>query len=194
MKNQYSDDRHDFYKYDLLLQLMSSGLGFERLLLIWMLTRDDASGDGEVRDYPVGGRRQELHDWLQTQHHREHRDVTRLADCPGFDGTGWQFMPVLAVVPDDPGARTRYSSQAAEQTRRPSLVFLDPDNGMMTRSASYSARCKYVDYSELATLSAAMHDDSVLLLYQHLPRVKREVYYLGALQRLRDEAGAQHAT
>jgi hypothetical protein len=194
MKNQYFADRRDFSKYDLLLQLMASGLGFEQLVLIWMLTRDDGSADGEIRDYSVGQRRQALHDWLQTQHRREHRDVVRLADCPGFADAEWRLMPVLDVVPDDPGARAEYIARAAALTAKPSLVFLDPDNGMMVGSATAATRCKYVDYGELATLSGAMHDDSALLVYQHLPRVKREVFYAEALRRLRQEAGAVHAT
>jgi hypothetical protein len=194
MKNQYFADRRDFYKYDLLLQLMASGLGFEQLVLIWMLTLDDDSGDGEIRDYPVGQRRQALHDWLQAQHHRDRRDVNRLAGCPGFADAEWRLMPILDVVPDDPSARAEYILRAAERAQRPSLVFLDPDNGMMVGSATAGTRCKFVDYGELATLLAAMHGDSLLLVYQHLPRVKREVFYAEAMRKLCQEAGATHAT
>jgi hypothetical protein len=169
-------------------------LGFEQLVLIWILTPDDGSGDGEFRDYHVGERRHALHDWLQAQHHHEHRDVARLAACPGFKDDDWHLVPVLDIVPDEPRARAQFIARAAELTRRPSLVFLDPDNGMMTPSASGSMRCKFVDYHELATLLAAMHDDSALLVYQHLPRVKRQVFYAEALRRLREHAGVEHAT
>ena len=77
------------------------------------------------------------------------------------------------MVPDTPSARARFIERAAVLTDTPSLVFLDPDNGMMVGSATAATRCKYVYYSELASLSEAMNDDSVLLVYQHLPRVKR---------------------
>ena len=41
IKNQRFADKHDFYKYDPLLKVMGSGLGFEQLVLIWMLRPDD---------------------------------------------------------------------------------------------------------------------------------------------------------
>lgn len=194
MKNQYFADERDFYKYDLLLELMGCDLGFQRLVMIWWLTQDDDSGDGEIRDYRVGQRRQQLHDWLQSQHHREHRSVDRIAACPCFAGTPWELVPVTDVVPDRPAARAEFVQRATELASVPSLVFVDPDNGMMVGSATATTRCKYVDYPELAILSEAMTDDSVLLVYQHLPRVKREVFYAMALERLRTQAGARHAT
>jgi len=194
MKNQYFGDSRDFYKYDLLLKLMGCGLGFEQLVMGWWLTPDDQSTDGEIRDYELGSRDKKLHDWLQAQHHRPHRDVRRLAEYPAVAQAPWTYSPVLDVVPDDPAARAAYVDQVVALSSLPSLVFLDPDNGMMTRSASPGLRCKYVDYPEVARIVESIHEESALLVFQYLPRMKREKFYPAALGRLRAEAGVRHVT
>ena len=194
MKNQYFGDSRDFYKYDLLLKLMGCGLGFEQLVMGWWLTPDDQSTDGEIRDYELGARDKELHDWLQTQHHRPHRDVRRLAEYPAVARAPWTYAPVLDMVPGDPAAREKYVEQIAALASPPSLVFLDPDNGMMTRSASRGQRCKYVDYPEVARIVESIHEESALLVFQYLPRMRREKFYPAALGRLRAEAGVRHVT
>jgi hypothetical protein len=194
MKNQYFADARDFYKYDLLLHLMGLPLGFEQLVMGWWLTPDDDSTDGEVRDYKVGLRDQALHDWLQERHHRQHRDVRQFAEFPGVVRAAWRYTQALDHVPLDSQAREAYvDSVAALGAGSPSLVFLDPDNGLMTKSATYSKRPKYVDYPEVGRILRGMHRESLLVVFQYLPRMSREVFYPAALQRLRDDAGAEHA-
>lgn len=194
MKNQYFGDSRDFYKYDLLLQLMGCGLGFEQLVMGWWLTADDQSTDGEIRDYKLGNRGRELHDWLQAQHHRPHRDVRRFAEYPAVAQASWSYAQVLEMVPHDPASRAAYVDQVVGLSSLPGLVFLDPDNGMMTRSTTRAKRCKYVDYPEVASIVQAMNEASVLLVFQYLPYVKRDVFYPAAIKRLRDEAGVRHIT
>ena len=194
MKNQYFADKRDFFKYDLLLHLMACGLGFDQLLMAWWLTPDDQTGDGEVRDYPAGARTKELHDWLQLQHHRAHRDVRRLADFPAIRDAEWSYIPVLDHVPLDPGERSRYIDRVAALAATPSLLFLDPDNGMMVKSAGVARRTKYVDYPEVRRLVGAMHAASLLVIFQYLPRAARTTFYPAALELLRSGSGVKHIT
>ena len=194
MKNQYFADRRDLCKYDLLLYLMGCGLGFEQLLMAWWLTPDDGSGDGEVRDHTAGERDRELHDWLQEQHRREHRDVRRLADFPGVRAADWTYSQVLDIVPDDPQERMRYVDRVAALASPPGLVFLDPDNGMMATKVAGSRRCKYVDYPEVERLAQAMQGESLLVVFQYLPRVARATFYPAALELLRSRSGVQNVT
>jgi len=194
MKNQYFGDKHDFYKYDLLLELMGSSLGFEQLVLIWMLTPDDPRGDGEITGYKAGQRDESLHDWLQTQHHHRHRDVGRLADCPGFAEAAWRFMPVLDLVPDDPDLRARYFELTAGALTKPSLVFVDPDNGFLVKTAKRAAWPKYVDYPDVAKLHGAMGDESLLLVFQYVERfANRKEFYDRKLRELEERCGISDA-
>lgn len=195
MKDQYFADKRDFFKYDLLLHLMGCGLGFEQLLMAWWLTPDDQSSDGEVRDYPVSTRSQVLHDWLQAQHHRQHRRVSRLADFDGIKHAAWTYAQVLEYVPDDPDSRAAYVDTVAGLAGSPpGVVFLDPDNGMMAGKVSRSRRCKYVDYPEVRRLVAAMHPESLLVVFQYLPRVARTTFYPAALELLRSRGGVENVT
>jgi hypothetical protein len=199
VKNQYFADKRDFYKYDLLLELMRSSRRYQQLLLVWWLTPDDPPRpdkrqDGAMRAYLCGERDEALYEWLDEQHSPELRDVRRLALCPRFKEAGWRYLPLEQMVPVDSEERTGYVANAAASIRPHSLIFLDPDNGMMVPSAKGNRRRKYVDYTEVQALVEVMDETSLLLIYQHLPRQKRTVFYPERLRRLCANAGVEHAT
>ncbi len=64
MKNQYFGDRRDFFKFDLLLDLVECQRS-RRLLFIPMLTPNDGSGEGRFVSYSSGSRRRFLFDFLR---------------------------------------------------------------------------------------------------------------------------------
>lgn len=80
MKNQYFGDVNDYRKYGLLRVLRTAG--WRRLLVAWMLTPDDGSGDGELRsdlDHPDGWKHfdRELFEGLKHLLHSEDRRRSR---------------------------------------------------------------------------------------------------------------------
>ena len=120
--------------------------------------------------------------------------MRRLADFPGIRDAEWTYSQVLDIVPDDPHERMRNVDRVVALASPPGLIFLDPDNGMMVKSATRASRCKYVDYSEVGHIAGAMCDDSLLVVFQFLPRVKRPIFYPAALELLRSRSGVQHVT
>jgi hypothetical protein len=59
---------------------------------------------------------------------------------------------------------------------RKALVFVDPDTGLQTGNLSYRRRIgpeKYILDSELSALFGWLGTESILMIYQHLPRDKR---------------------
>lgn len=63
MKNQFFADRRDFFKYDLLLELLEGGQ-LSGLTLVPMLTPDDGGPDGRFTRYRCGNRRAGLYKFL----------------------------------------------------------------------------------------------------------------------------------
>jgi hypothetical protein len=157
MKDQYFGDINDYHKYGLLRIL--TGNGALRLAVCWMLTPPDGRGDGRFtrylsapeiwRDYDP-----ELFDALR--HHvlergsREVRHAARLLPNARFERS-------LAVARDC------------------ELCFFDPDNGLEVRSTprGRAGSSKYLYWTELERTCRGGHS---LLVYQHFPRVSRELF------------------
>ena len=60
MKNQYVGDINDYRKYGLLRSLQT--VSDMRLLVSWMLTKDDGSSDGKFIDYLKNPKKWEKYD------------------------------------------------------------------------------------------------------------------------------------
>jgi hypothetical protein len=77
MKNQYFGDRNDFFKYDLVLNLIEKIENLKCFTFIPMLTEDDGSSDGALTIYN-GSRRKELDDFLKDCIKKSDRKVKNL--------------------------------------------------------------------------------------------------------------------
>lgn len=187
MKNQYFADRRDFFKYDLLLEL-SEGLGFIRqLTFIPMLTPDDGSGDGQLKGYPPGARRQDLYCFLQECLARGVRDIRELRRF--FAQRAFIYSPYRDDAYFAHAGRAEYFASIPETSLRAAVVFLDPDNGLEVASMSPRTGHKYVRWTEAVGLYSRMDDDSVLVVYQHLPREKRAPYLTRKSSELQQRLG-----
>lgn len=196
MKNMYFGDKHDFYKYDLLLYLMEASLDLRQWLWVVMLTPDDRSRDGNFIGYKAGNRSVALCEWLQQRVRSGQREVARLGSYPAIRyARSWRYVPILEPLPADAADRATYFGRATEALAPHSLVFLDPDNGLMPRSARGGGRRKYVDHQEVCELYEAMDDGSLLVVYQHRPQAERaESAYRRLLGELRERCGIRSAT
>lgn len=196
VKHQYFGDRHDFYKYDLLLYLMGpeAGLGFTQLVFGAMITPDDGSTDGMFTTYPPERRDQDLCAWLQQRVHVGIRDVGLLASYPSVVEAGWTYAPMLEEVPCAANERRAYFDAMLARLSPATLLFLDLDNGLMTKSATLSQRPKFVDWHEVTALFHALDEESVLLIFQHSRRVKRAVLWPMLATELRDRCGIEHVS
>jgi hypothetical protein len=187
MKHQYFGDRHDFYKYDLLLHLMSAnaGLGFAQLVFGVMLTPDDGSTDGGFTAYAAGRRDARLCSWLQEHVAHGTRDIRLLADFPAIATAAWTYTPVLDEVPVGDSRRRDFFAYIATAVTPSTLLFLDPDIGFVVSSTTSSTRPKYVDWPEVVRLYDLVDERSLMLVYQHAQRMKREVFYARLIESLR---------
>jgi hypothetical protein len=170
MKNQYFGDRRDFFKYDLLLDLVGSH-GNRRLTFIPMLTPNDRSGEGQLTRYECAGRRSLLFESLRTAVNSGERDIRLLRTImPGF---GVRFNAHRDADCFEHESRTLYFDSVPDAWLAEAVIFFDPDVGLQTGSRGYMRQRgfqKYLMYSDLTSIWNRASANSVVVVYQHLQR------------------------
>jgi hypothetical protein len=189
MKNQYFGDINDYRKYG-LLRILTNG-GEIKTAVCWMLTPDDGRGDGgrikylsqpeEWRDLDS----QLFEHLVEIVMHRGLRNVSQIENSDLLSSC--RFFSEL--VPDDRGARAAYHNCALDCARGCDLVFFDPDNGIEVKSKQYGRKdsSKYLYWHEIEDFWKAGHS---LLIYQHFPRVPRDLFVETKARQLIEKTGA----
>jgi hypothetical protein len=188
MKNQYFGDQNDYFKYDLLIFLAEQLAGIKRLTMVWLLTSEDKSGDGGKRGYPTGTYRDTLHEFLESSNTRN-RKVSFLKDYikkPQFSFEFCSYGDELKSDEFKDDDREAYFARISPKCLKSAIVFLDPDNGLEPKSGSGRNGSKYVKLSDLKLLFSRMDKKSVIVVYQHLPRMHRKLFLYGLHRDLKE--------
>jgi hypothetical protein len=175
MKNQYFGDRNDYFKYDLLVSLAEQ-LAAKRLSIIWMLTRNDESQDGQEISYAKGAGHRDLYRFLRKSLDGGVRNVARLDEYFKEAGYGFEYCPYGAERLFLHRDRAAYFGEIPKANLDDAVVFLDPDNGLEVKSTGDGNGDRYVTYDEVASIYGRMEETSVLVVYQHLPHVHRKLF------------------
>jgi hypothetical protein len=193
MKNQYFGDINDYRKYGLLRTLnRASGLSIG---VCWLLTGDDRSDDGGLRNYLAKPSHwqhldPELYDKLRRLSQPWIRPMVQYA-------WQWELMPGAtyfeAFVSDNRSEREAYLTAALKALHRCDLIFFDPDIGIEVHGTPPGRRgsSAYVYWAELQ--KAYEHGHS-LLVYQYFPRVPRERFVPFLASRIGEEFGSGQVT
>jgi hypothetical protein len=172
VKDQYVGDIGDFEKYSLLRALQrASGLP---LVVCWMLTRPDATGEGAKTDYlaaPKRYRHLEPHvfDSLRELVLGGSRSTGAVEAAAVFEGAVFLRRQLL----DDLVSRRALLEDIHDAAaNRPSLVFFDPDIGIAPKSVRKGGKrsSMYLFHDELTAVFAGGHS---LVVYQHFAREPR---------------------
>lgn len=102
-----------------------------------------------------------------------------------FDRRGIRFQ-VLSEALLLPGVNRQYFDTATGLEG--SLVFLDPDIGLEVPSSS-GLDTRYLHYDDLATVYEQMSHDSVVAIYQHMPRASHSEVFASLSGRLHASVG-----
>lgn len=182
MKNKYFGDVHDYRKYGLLrVMIRASGL---RFLIVWMLTPDDVSTDGNLVSYLEHPDKWSRHDPVLFQAikrflaRRGYRRVSLIEKTGLLPNARYFSDP----VPDSASVRNLWFALLVRRAQKSDLVFLDA--GLEIKSKPYGAKgsSQFVYWREVEALWAT---GKSLLIYQHFTREKRSNF----IQRLLDALG-----
>jgi len=179
MKNQYFGDIRDLFKYDLIEQILKKMSSLQGCTLIPMLTKNENAlkkGEGNKRNFDrakKGGRpgtsNKELMKFLEKYKEKEidrdKRDFTEIEKY--FKLRNIEIDIYKGREYFDYGTRDEYFKNIPEKFLRKHLVFVDPDIGLQIKNSTK----KHLLCSEVKELYSHMDEGSILLIYQHLPRV-----------------------
>jgi hypothetical protein len=161
VKDQYFGDARDYFKYHLLMELVTRVPGVEKLVCLWMLTAPDESGEGNVA-FAQSGELQELNDFLRLHLEAGDRRVHHLREFfqeQGIRYTPWGDEPPYFTTL----GREEYFASVPDEYLRDSVVFFDPDIGL----TSARPTPKHLALRELASTVARMNRESLAVIYQH---------------------------
>ena len=186
MKNQYFGDTRDLFKYDLALHILEA-TGLRCFTFVPMLTHDDGSADGVHMDLSkghAGTRNRPLREFLEACTREGNRDIRELDRF--FDGTPYELLTYHRVLERD--RRSQYFRDLPEKWLEDAVVVVDPDNGMEVRSGR---GIKWLRYDDLRYLCDNLGDRSVLLAFQFIPRVRRDVFVPGIARTIVERSGVE---
>jgi len=182
MKNQYFGDTRDLFKYDIIQHLYTELSPIERILFIPMLTPDDTLNHGKKIDYSkakAGYLNIELVKYLSNCILQNKRNIKNIINY--FDVKGLNFhlyKPSDYLLQKSRDDYFRYLNNAILPH---TLIFIDPDNGLEIKNPD----SKHLLITELNKIFVQIDEYSILMIYQHFPRVNRKKYIATQLDRLK---------
>lgn len=186
MKNQYFADKNDYFKYDLVISLANGLPDIVRFTFIPMLTPDDNSRDGQLINYDQRTRREDLFLFLHSCLEGP-RKVSRLREFFRQPQVCIEYCPYGDQVEFRHSERSQYFQEIPPSYLRQAVILLDPDNGLEVKSAATKTFHRYVKYEEVRSVFHRMDKKSLLVIYQHFPRVERRKYLRELHRRLQKE-------
>ena len=182
MKNQYFGDTRDLFKYDLILELLLKNDFLERFTFIPMLTEDTEDLHGRRTDYGdarAGTQRKELIKFLRRCIAENRRNIVELE---GFFRSvklprkvDFEIYRKNEFISHE--TRAGYFGEISGQLMSRSVILADPDIGLEVKSIRNREK-KYVTYVEVELLFSRMDRNSLLVIFQFIPRVERRKYLI----------------
>jgi hypothetical protein len=182
LKNEYFGDTRDLFKYDLILELLFKNDFLERFTFIPMLTEDKENLYGNRTNYDnarAGTQRKELIELLGRCTAESRRNIVELE---GFFRSLRLKRKVDFEIYRKNGffsqeTRATYFDEIGAQLLSRSVILVDPDIGLEVKSMKNREE-KYVTYAEVDRIFSRMDRNSLLVIFQFIPRVKRRKYFI----------------
>jgi hypothetical protein len=192
MNITFSGDTRDLFKFDLVRHLMKSIPGLDTFTFIPMLT--DPAGPAKksrkadlaraVKDGRAGSQNRELMEHLGKLQEIED-DMAYLSGIHTY----FTRENILIKIPNtnrfSHKQRESYFLKMFEGFPERSLIFLDPDNGLEVKNPTQ----QHLLFDEVRKIADAMDNRSILMIYQHLPRLTREGYIRDRCSKLTEVTG-----
>ena len=188
MKNQYFGDIRDLFKYDIILEILLKS-SLNNFTFIPMLTPNEQCNDGKRINHENARawvKRQELRKFLDECIKQNKRNILQLEKF--FNDFRLVHKHSLKIYKK----RTYFSSKNREEYFRKipqdlltnSIILVDPDNGLEVKSSKNKGE-RYIKYEEVKYLFDRMDRTSILIIFQFIPRVKRDKYFSMILEKIK---------
>jgi hypothetical protein len=159
-----------------------------------MLTKNDSPNEGNKRDFcnakscnSPGTGNEELVAFLE-----QYKDVTvderNISYIESHFNSAGHKISIYNRQKDTyfgQHVRKKYFSEIPDEILLKSLIFIDPDIGLEIKRS----REKHLLYSEVKSLYKRMDQDSIMMIYQHFPRINHPDYLSMRSQELKEVTG-----
>ena len=199
MNLKYSGDTRDLFKFDLVRQLMKSIPEFKSFTFVPMITEDERRTKQKksskldlgaaARKGLAGTKNRDLMTHLGRLQEIED-------DLEYFSGIHSYFRQeniMVEVLHKDRFShenRVNYFQRLFEKFPSHSLILLDPDVGLEIKNPTQ----RHLLFDEVSAIYDRMDSSSVLMIYQHIPRVIRKGYIGKRCKELAEVCGSMPET
>jgi len=171
VKNQFFGDKHDYFKYDLWLQI-AEAKRTKNLTFIPMLTPNDTTKEGGRVSYSEGRRRKRLYGFLQFCLVPKRRSITRLREF--FCDEPFEYHPYRDD--DDKGFQEgswdAYFKAVPREWLCDAAILIDPDTGLETKTDFWKRHPqKHITYRNIADLIGRCSGSSAVVVFQFLQKL-----------------------
>jgi hypothetical protein len=199
MNRAYFGDTRDLFKFDLVRHIMKSLPELASFTFVPMLTESERSGskrksakkdlDRALKAGKAGSQNRDL--LAHMEHLQEIED-----DLEYFSAIRTYFQKENILVdifhqqPFSHEKRDHYFQSVFESLPKKSLVFLDPDTGLEERQPT----AKHLLMAEVKKIYDRIDTGSIMMIYQHFPRVTRARYTKNRCAQLAELTGSEPVT
>lgn len=181
MNRIFFGDTRDLFKFDLVCHIMKAFPDLHSFTFIPMLTdKEEKSGRRRTATKDLG---LAIKKGRAGTHNRElMEELGRLQeiddDLGYFSGIRSYFKKeniVADILHKDTFShehRANYFEKVFERFPENSLIFLDPDTGLEVKNPTR----RHLLFDEVTKIFGRMDHESILMIYQHIPRVTRDGY------------------
>jgi hypothetical protein len=195
MNRIYFGDTRDLFKFDLVRHIMKAFPDLASFTFVPMLTEDEKPyGTKKTASKDLG--MAQKNGKAGTRNLELMEDMGRLQeindDLAYFQGIQSYFSKekiIVDVLHRDTFShehRENYFKKVFEKFPEKSLIFLDPDTGLEVKNPTQ----RHLLFDEVKKIYDHMDNQSILMIYQHIPRVVRIGYIR---KRCRDIAAITHS-
>jgi hypothetical protein len=169
VKNQFFADKHDYFKYDLWLEVAEKLEGIKSLTLIPMLTPGDSTKKGRKVSYAEGKRRKRLYGFLQFCLAPQRRSITRLREFLCDERFEYHAYRDEDDKGFQDGSWDAYFSAVPREWLCDAAILIDPDIGLEPKRPSQEP--EHVTYKDIENVVGRCSGNSVVLVIQFLPKI-----------------------
>jgi len=195
----YFGDTRDLFKFDLVRHMMKADPSFDSFTFIPMLTGTDAGARGKKstktdltkakKSGKAGSQNQELVAQMERLQEIED-DLDYFQHILGYFEREQILAHIIADQTFTHKDRSQYFSNILSKIPKKSLIFLDPDTGLEESRPTE----KHLLFAEVRQIADRMDNRSVLMIYQHFPRVKHDEYVRERCSQLNELTGIDPLT
>ena len=194
MNRKFFGDTRDLFKLDLVCHIMKNLTDLDNFTFVPMLTEEEKGGQKKsvkrdlaiaVKNKKAGSKNMEL--------------ILHLARLQEIDDDLEYFLGIRSLFKKEnilidivhrhrfsQKERQHYFNALFENFPEKSLIFLDPDIGLEVRNPSR----RHLLFEEVRKIHDCMDNTSIMMIYQHIPRVVRSMYIRHRYEQLAELTGS----